>query len=217
MDLINDDDRRGKPRSEGTVCVGVGVGLAIVRGLRKGRDGRGSKVISRHWTVTWPATSHLAGDHRYLAKEIFIFSLQKNRIRREFESIQYMRRTSSARGTSRTCISAWIVPSHTPIHRALSGFDRLSPRPQRPDRHRHQDSTGQITGGQFDDAAASGSERAACRSLPSARSPAVLTVAAHRAAGTSVTWRPGTAPLSPAVRTPILPACSACGRRDRDG
>ena len=79
------------------------------------------------------------------------------------------------------------------------------------------DSTGQITGGQFDDAAASGSERAACRSLPSARSPAVLTVAAHRAAGTSVTWRPGTAPLSPAVRTPILPACSACGRRDRDG
>ena len=26
---------------------------------------------------------------------------------------------------------------HTPIHRALSGFDRLSPRPQRPDRHRH--------------------------------------------------------------------------------
>ena len=28
----------------------------------------------------------------------------------------------------------------------------------------------------------------------------MLTVAAHRAAGTSVTWRPGTAPLSPAVR-----------------
>ena len=24
-----------------------------------------------------------------------------------------------------------------PVHRALSGFDRLSPRPQRPDRHRH--------------------------------------------------------------------------------
>ena len=39
-----------------------------------------------------------------------------------------MNRASSARGTSRACISAWIVPSRT---RALSGFDR------------------QITGGQF--------------------------------------------------------------------